>query len=230
VKHFPFVCAASLAAGLLLSTTAYAQPAAFNEAMSYDGLQKASVKGVEIAYVRPGATLDGYTSVELAPVYVAFTKNWTPTPAADSPWPVSDEQRQKIKEQVATLVYNAFAKELQDKGGFPIVDAPGPHVLLVKVNIINLNITAPVAQTAGPGGTMVNTPGYATLYAELFDSETGQVLARVVDMQQADYSVSYYENNMPEAQAIATQWAKLLRDHLDQARLQLAKTPPVPAP
>ena len=62
--------------------------------MSYDGLQKTEIKGIELAYVRPGATLAGYHSIELAPVFVAFSKNWNPHGA----WRSLETQPQPAKD------------------------------------------------------------------------------------------------------------------------------------
>ncbi len=233
MKKFRFVSIAGLAGALLMSVAAQAAPSPdLAEVMSYDGLQKTTIKGIDLAYVRPGATLAGYTSVQLDPIYVAFIKGWTPTAAAGSPFPVSAAKRTEIKQQIATLVHTAFVKEIQTKGGFPVVDAAGPHVLLVKINIINLDITAPVAQSAGMTANWTSTAGHATLYAELYDSETGQVLARVIDSEAAQGNglSDYYMNNMIYGQWIAEAWAKVLVGALDKARDQLATATPAAAP
>jgi hypothetical protein len=232
MKFVRFARAAALVAAMAVSTSAHAQEsAALNEALSFDGLQKTNIKGIELAYVRPGVTLADYTSVQLAPVYVAFAKDWTATAAPGSPFAVSAYKVNEVKQQVATLVHKAFVKEIQTKGGFPIVSASGPHVLLVKINIVNLNIVAPLQQSASMSATWTSTSGSATLYAELFDSETGQVIARIVDAQAVDNNGqnSYYMNNMANAQWIAEAWAKKLVDGLDKARAQLATAAPAAA-
>src|SRR3954447_12633316 len=48
-------------------------------AMSQDGLRKVSVKGIDLAYARPGATLASYKRIKIDPVEVAFHKSWDPT-------------------------------------------------------------------------------------------------------------------------------------------------------
>jgi hypothetical protein len=57
---------------------------------------------------------------------------------------------------------------------------------------------------------------------ELFDSETGQILARVVDRQEARSANTFTMANTAtasgEAEDIAAQWARLMRDALDRAR------------
>ena len=152
-----------------------------NEAMSYDGLQKVKVKDIDLAYVLPGASLGAYHSLILDPVYVAFAKNWQPTTPGGFPIEASDLAA--IRSRMAKLVYDSFSKEMQRKGGFPVVTAPGPDVLLVKLNIINLIVTAP--DTNSMGTSFVASPGQATLYAEFYDSQTGAIIARVLDQQAA---------------------------------------------
>ena len=49
--------------------------------MSYDGLEPVQVKGISLAYKRPGTTLAGYQRVSIDPVEVRFHKDWKPTRA-----------------------------------------------------------------------------------------------------------------------------------------------------
>ena len=49
-----------------------------DNAMGRDGLQKINVKGLELAYARPGASLAAYKRVKLDPVEVQFDKSWEP--------------------------------------------------------------------------------------------------------------------------------------------------------
>ena len=49
-----------LIALFLAATVLAQQPKNLDEAMSYDGLQKINIKGIDMAYALPGATLSGY--------------------------------------------------------------------------------------------------------------------------------------------------------------------------
>jgi Protein of unknown function (DUF3313) len=101
------------------------------------------------------------------------------------------------------------------------VDAVGPDVLRVKVNIINLYVNAPDTLTAGRTRTYTASAGEMTLVAEMFDSESGQVLARAVDRRDArragNLSFANSVTNSSEARIIASSWARILRDALDKA-------------
>ena len=71
--------AALLVATFLAGTAQSASQADFDARMSHDGLKRVNVKGLSLAYARPGATLAGYQRVKIDPVEVAFHKDWNPT-------------------------------------------------------------------------------------------------------------------------------------------------------
>jgi hypothetical protein len=209
---------------LLMAAAVFAQSASQKKdiaaALSFDGLQEIKVKGIDMAFARPGASLAGYTKVRLDPVSVAFHKNWNPT-VPGSRFKLSTEQQENIRNGVGKLVYDAFVDELR-KNGYDVVKTPGPDVLDVQAAIINLYVTAPDVPTAGRVRTYTVSAGEMTLVAALADSETGEVIARVFDRTQAretgNFTLSSSVFNASEARAAAASWAKTLRTALDNAR------------
>jgi hypothetical protein len=190
------------------------------EASSYDGLQKIQVKGIELAYARPGTTLAGYTRVMVDPVEVAFDKNWKPEKTGTR-MSLSTAEQQKIRADVGKIVYDAFVKEL-GKGGYTVVTEPGPEVLLVRPKIIDLYVNAPDVMTPGRSRTYTASAGRMTLVAELIDSESGEVIARVLDREEARQtsrmSWSSSVSNAAAADSAAGNWARILRSALDKAK------------
>jgi len=75
-----------------------------------------------------------------------------------------------------------------------------------------------------PGRTKVYTvsAGEMTLFAELADSETGEVIAWVVDRDQArttgNFQLSSGLFSAGEARTAASSWARILRGELDKAK------------
>ncbi len=205
---------------LLLPAASAASKTDLETAMGYDGLEKISIKGIDLAYARPGATLAGYDRVMLDPVDVAFHKNWNPT-RAGSQIKLSAEDRESIRAGVAKIVFDEFVKELQTKSSYQVVNEAGPDVLRVKVKIVNLYVNAPDTRTAAPSRTYVVSAGEMTLFAELYDAETGELLARVVDRREARTArtlmLASSVVNAEEARSIASNWARILRDALDKA-------------
>lgn len=211
---------ATLALAALLPAVSLAQSprAALEETMSYDGLQKIKVKGIDLAYARPGASLAGYGKVIIDPVEVSFRKDWDPA-RTGSRMKIDAKERENIRSGVAKIVQEEFAKELGRGGAYQVVTEAGPDVLRLRANIADLYVNAP--DTITPGRTQVYTisAGEMTLVAELVDSESGQAIARVVDRREAQgtgmMTLSNSVVNRQEASIIASAWARILRKRLD---------------
>lgn len=215
-----FVLTALLASTLAVAPAFAQTKADFEEAMSYDGLKKIEVKGLDLAFARPGATLAAYKKVIVEPVEVAFHKDWDPT-RTGSRLKLSATERENIRSGVAKIVHEEFVKVLQAKGNYKVVNEAGPDVLRVKPKVLNLFVNAPDASNVGRSQTYTVSAGEMTLFMELYNSETGAVLARVVDRREARntgmMTLSSSVVNAGEAQAIASTWARILRDALDRA-------------
>ncbi|MFN8628342.1 MAG: DUF3313 family protein [Candidatus Binatia bacterium] len=184
----------------------------------WDGLTRRTSPTLDYLYVRPNVQFKSYKSVRLDPVGVVFDKNWDPdSPATASPLGKDDIQR--IREELAT----EFRKVLSDRlgrGGYPLVDADGDDVLRVHADLINVYITAPGRMEPGRSRTFVMDAGHLTLFMELRDSVTGQLLARVVDTKQAASTGRLQwansVTNSAEARRVFGDWADRLRRALDE--------------
>jgi hypothetical protein len=205
----------------LSSAAVLGADAKLEEAMSHDGLQKIKVKGIDLAYARPGAKLSTYKQVILDPVQVSFSKSWDPKRTGSS-LPLPEADRERIRSGVAKIVHEEFVRELGANSGYKVVTAAGADVLRVKADIANLYVNAPDTVTAGRSRTYVVNAGEMTLVAELIDSESGQVQARLVDRREARSSsprmqLSGEMENADEARSAAAAWAKILRNAMDRA-------------
>lgn len=212
---------ATLALVALAAPAAFAQSRAeLDEAMSHDGLQRIKVKGIDLAYARPGASLAGYNAVMIDPIDVSFRKDWDPTKAG-SRTKLSTAERDNIRRGVADIVREELVKELQGKSVYKVVTAPGPDVLRVRAGIANLYVNAPDTMSAGRTRTYAVSAGEMTLVAELLDSETGSIVSRVIDRREAQgtgtMTLTNSVVNAAEARSIASSWARILRSRLDAA-------------
>ena len=211
---------ALFAAFFALAANAQSNPKKqLEDALSHDGLQQAKVKGVAMVYTRPGASLANYTKVQIDPVDVAFHKDWNPE-RTGSRLKLSQRERDDIRNGVAKIVEEQFAKVMQAKGGYQVVKEAGPDVLRLRPRIANLYVTAPDTG-ASMSRTYSVSAGEMTLFLEMFDSETGAVMARVVDHKAARSDVRMRMSskvlNAGEAEAVAAEWARILRDAFDKA-------------
>ena len=208
-----------IALAAVLWQPSWAQKA--DDPFTYDGLKQVKSKAVDRLYTLPGATLEAYDSVLLDPVGVAFHKSFE----RDFPR-VSAKDMDDIRARLASEFTKVFKEVLEENGGYPMVQAPGPSVLRVTAAIVNLYVQAPDQHQTGRSHTYSDTAGDMTLVAELRDSETNAVLARVADRQSGDtFDVVRWQNsatNTAEARKILKGWAETLRKGLDAARA----TPP----
>ena len=185
--------------------------------MSKDGLQKTSVRNIDLVYARPGATLAPYKRVKLDPVKVAFSPSWNPT-RTGSVTKLTTEEKEEIRARVAKLVEEEFAREMQSGGRYQVTTESGPDVLRVQAGIVNLYINAPDTGI-GRSRTITRSAGEMTLIAELSDSVTGQAVARVADRREANSHLQVTNSfvNESEGRLIAASWARALKKALDNA-------------
>jgi len=200
-------------------------------AVSPEGLHLVKKTHSRLVYVRPGASLGQYRRVAILDCYVQFEKDWERdfnASQADLEARVTDADVQRMKTDLAAEFKKVFAKELQEKGGYEVVDVAAPDVLLLRPALINVEVNAPDLMEAGWRRTIVRSAGQMTLYLELWDSKSSTLLARVMDAEAGDSGISQVANrvyNKMEADEILQKWADELRKHLDAAR----ESAPAPA-
>lgn len=189
-----------------------------------NGLHLVHDSELRIAYKLPEADLSVYTKVILLDAYVAFRKDWLRDQRHQSidPLAISKKDMETLKERVAKEFHAEFTKELEKKG-YPVVDRTetGPDVILVRPAIINLNIEAPDVGMASTHRYFVRSAGQMTLYAELYDSHTSQMIAKVVDPEADDrYAGTGIRanrvTNKEAADLIIRKWADTLASHLHE--------------
>ena len=190
---------------------------------SPEGLVLIDSKDLKYVYARPGASLDQYTKVVLFDAYIAFRKNWdrdynrNVMPGTTR---VRPEDMEEIKVGLAELFKSVFTEELQDKRGYEIVETAGLDVLAVKPALINLDITAPQLKNTSMDRSVVASAGQMTLFMELYDSTTGELIARVIDPAVDNRGGLAYRatsgTNKSAARKILSGWAATLGDHLGE--------------
>jgi hypothetical protein len=191
---------------------------------SHDGLQPVKSKKVDTLYRRPGATFTPYTRVALLDCEIAFRKNWQRDQASGGVR-VTGAEMDRIRKTLAGDFRKIFSEEL-GKAGYTITQQPGDDVLVLRPAIIGLDITAPDVLTAGRSRSYATSAGEMTLFLELFDGATGEIIARVVDRRQArDQGRLMWQNaitNRSEADRMLRKWAVLARESLDEAKASSA--------
>jgi len=186
-----------------------------------EGLKRvANPKGLAIVYAEPGANLSQYERVYLVEPYVAFKKNWQRDQNRGT-IKVRTSDMDRIKVSVKDIFMEVFTEELE-KGGYELANERAEDVLIVKPAIIDLNVNAPDIRTAGRHNTYTDNAGSMTLYIELYDSETDDLLAKALDPT-ADRQSGFMQwqtgpANRAAGKRMMRPWAEALRKGLDRAR------------
>lgn len=189
--------------------------------VTHDGLHLVKDTKLARVWMKPGASLAAYDKLLILDCYVAFMKNWQRD--RDFSQQISAEQMDAIKKELAQEFRKVFIDVL-DKGGYQVVDKPAADVLLVRPAIINLDIQAPDSMDDVDTVTFSASSGQMTLFAELYDSVTSDLLLRVIDPE-AGQGTGFIQwqnrvTNVSEARGILRKWAERLRKALDEAHDQ----------
>jgi len=198
-------------------------------AVSHDGLHLDPDSDVALLYTKPEARWSDYSRFKMLEAYVAFKKNWArDTKVAGRRVPKKDIE--KIKVEAAALLHETFKEELDENGGYRFVEESDDDVMILRPALIDLEITAPDVSVAGRVDQYVASAGAATLFLEMYDSVSGEIMARVVDRRRMqDYGYARWANsvtNRADARRMFKKWAVLLRTGMDEQRKE-AGLPPI---
>lgn len=192
--------------------------------VSADGLHLVPDTKLGAVYKKPGADLSEYDKIALMDTYVAFRKNYQ----RDHNRQVSlserldDRDMERIKKRAAEEFTLVFTKVLSEEGGHQIVSEGGTGVLILRPAIMNLDVTAPDIMTAGISHTVVTSAGSLTLYMELYDGKTGDIIGRVLDSRSADTigraQVANSVTNRANFERVLRRWAEILNENLAQVK------------
>lgn len=199
---------------------------------SHEGLKLVKKDRSTELYVRPGASLAQYKRVAILDCPVAFRKNWERDQNDEVMDPinrVTKKDMDRIKAELSKEFLRIFTRELQDKGGYTVVDTGAEDVLILRPAIINLDVSAPDKMTPGMSETFTASALSMTLYLELYDSVTSQILARYIHAdgdREGTVMVANRVTNKAAADRVMTRWADRLRKGLDDAHKETGSKPP----
>jgi Protein of unknown function (DUF3313) len=211
-----------LAMGLALTAFAPAHAADTTLPQTQDGLELQPQKSKNrVVYLKPGATFTQYKRVAILDALVEFEKDWQKDynrSRVGVAGKVSDADVERMKAGLAAEFKKIFVDELQNKGGYEVVDIAAPDVLVLRPALLNVEVSAPDLMTPGINATVVRSAGQMTLFLELWDSSTNTLLARVMDAEADNDAFAKQANRVTNVQAadrILRDWAQELRERLD---------------
>lgn len=174
-----------------------------------------------MAYIDPKADFSVFDRVMLLDTFVAFRSGWERDQRRGTRGTrISARDIEQIKSRVSELFNSVMIETLEADDGFKVSTEPDYDVLLIRAAIIDLDITAPDTSNPGRNRTFTADSGAATLYIELFDSVSGQIIGRALDRQAARNAGSMMRwtsraSNTADARRVFRGWAETLRNFLD---------------
>jgi hypothetical protein len=198
--------------------------------VSSDGLQLQPQKSKHrLVYLKPGATFNQYQRVAILDCFVEFEKDWQKdynSSRVGLDTKVSDADVERMKQGLAERFKKVFVDELQNKGGYQVVDKAAPDVLVLRPALVNVEVNAPDLMSPGIDATVVRSAGQMTLFLELWDSTSNTILARVMDAAADETQFAQRANRATNTQAadrIMRDWAQELRERLDMVNGKASK-------
>lgn len=192
------------------------------EGVDWSGLEPVHMKGMDIAYLRPGAEFGRYDRVLLEPIEVTFAPEWEPL-RPGSTFPLSQRDMEKLRHDVAEPLRESFVNTIERDDKYPLVEEPGPGVLRIRLRVADVRLNAPNLESPGRSEQWARSAGEMTLVAELIDADSGALLGRIIDRWiDPDGPLERYtwvDNNRAIGDA-AEDWAGAIRRHLEVAGIK----------
>lgn len=189
--------------------------------MTWDGLVAVEQTELYRVFLDADADFSVFNRVSVMEPHVAFRSNWRRDQNRSRSQNVRASDVERIKEDVANLFMDVFVEQLES-AGFDVVNYADEDVLVVRPAIIDLDITAPDVRRGGRSRNYAATTGAATLFVELFDSLSGDLLGRAIDRRTAGgrgggfAMQSNRVTNRADARREFRVWADQLIDFLNQ--------------
>ncbi len=189
-----------------------------------DGLHRVLWEPFRSTYVRPGASLQGYSGLRLEEVTIrykappsqrrkgfsgdAFKTNYALPPS-----------------MVATFkrhFHETFVRELSQSTAFTVAETTGPEVLVLRPRIVDLQVTVPPDRHVNADERVfTDSAGRMTLVLDVVDPKTGKAIVRVgqarpIEMADGGWYKSDATSNWMTVRRIFRRWAADLRRQLDK--------------
>jgi hypothetical protein len=216
MRHTHFAAAAAL--GILLQGCAPVTPAfqaGPNAEVTHDGLTRVDNTRLQAVWLRPDIDLTPYTGMILENAGVEFRPVQSRVGTSDA-YPITESDKERFVE----LVSEEFRSSLSESERFEIVTAPGPDVLLVRGSLLDVISNVP-PRDSGRTQAFLQQVAEATLVIEVYDSQSGAILARAAERRVAEDLTGratrvYSGEGWEQVRDLARLWARTLREGLEE--------------
>jgi len=224
------LCVLTLLA-ILFSGAALAEKTDWPE-VTPEGLHRVTFSEFAVVYKTSGADLSGYKRIKLLNPLVRFRRNWEGKDAELAELngvEASAEIQKTIRVRLSRLFRKVFVEKLES-AGYEVVTENQIDVLVIRPAIINLKVIASEGMDLEDTEVIIRSAGEATLFIEVFDSVTGELLAKALDRKismdkpsvSADFMYIWGASDVTQNVALIDQaftaWADSLVAALDRAK------------
>ena len=159
--------------------------------------------------------LKQYDAVMVEPVTVEFSPHWEPL-RSNSRLPLSDAEKEKVREMVASTFDRQFRKGLEEEG-VTVVDTAGGNVLRITPVLRKVSISAPNPEAA-IGSILVRQVGSMVLHASFADSVSGEVIVSLEDSTRNQQAGNFRHASSPYNRQFLEQqfdiWAEIIAEDM----------------
>ncbi len=208
------VVSACLSASLATLNANAATPTKAADELSYDGLQRRDTKVFEHLWVRKYFDVRSYKKIIFKAPHIEYRPVMKGSGDDAAGFPLNQRQKDSLFE----IVNRAFQSELAKSTKFTLTTEPGPDVLIIRGDLLDVVSFVPPAASGKGDLLSVADIGEATLNMELYDSISDAIVVRALERVSAKHDAGTPPTTAAEAvQRTATQWATILRERLDAA-------------
>jgi hypothetical protein len=221
------VLAATLLTLAACSTTPPTLQTGPDAEITHDGLTRVDNSALDVAWVRAGTDLSGYSKILFKGVGIEYRPAKGPysgragstatvaSSRSETEFQLDDATKGAVGEEIQA----AFLEELAKSQRFQIVDQPGEDVLTLNAGLLDVVSRVP-PDNLGRGAVYLDRVGEATLVMELRDSMSNAIFARAIDRRAAERSAgmmmeSNTVTNRAEVRRLGRRWASLVRSGLE---------------
>jgi len=156
------------------------------------------------AFIQPGVDFSRYRKLQPVPLEIYYYEGEV-------------EPHPEDLARVRQIFRKAFLSAIGDD--YELVEEPGPDVLGVRASLVDLELSPAIGTlpVSGRAAALVAN-GQLTFFMELTDSETGKVLARAGDSEEAtsEIAVTNQPRDWSKTEVAAEKWAQMFRDFHDE--------------
>ncbi len=182
------------------------------------GLHRVDHSRAARVYLDPQVDFTRYTAILLDPLDLSEVEIIEPSPGRKpAKWELDEEDERLLLQAFE----EAMRKELEERGGYSIVDEAGPQVLRIHVALTMLAPNAPKddykSRYVGRGTVYSKGAGAMTMEARLSDSQSGKSIGLIQDRKNMEtfWGVNNSVTNMADVQRVFSVWGRQFRDGLD---------------